>query len=300
MISKSEWNFTKVAGSYGLTEGPAWDGKILLFTEVPAGRILGYDPQSGETKVFRTGTNNANGLMFDREGGLYVCEGGGHCIAAYPRDGNRIVIAQQFKGNRFNSPNDLDIDNKGHIWFSDPRYPDTLGIYSGEANEKELDHDSVYRLVPASDGCWFTERMTYDTTKPNGILFSSDYKTLFVAESDHDNGVAELRAYPIQNNGTLGEHKVLHDFYPHRGIDGMCLDAEGSIVATAGWELSGPGGLIYVFSPQGDVLETHPTPCYRPTNCSWGDGDLQTLYVTSYCGGLYQARTPRKGRLLFP
>lgn len=300
MTSKSEWNFTKVAGPYGLTEGPAWDGKTLLFTEVPAGRILCYDPRSGETEVFRTGTNNANGLAFDRQGDLYVCEGGGHCIARYPRDGSRAVIAQRFEGNRLNSPNDLVVDQKGHIWFSDPRYTNTTGVYGREAAEKELDHDSVYQLLPQTDGTWSIKRMTYDTTRPNGILLSPDRSTLYVAQSDYGENVArELRAYPIQDGDTLGDYEVLHNFYPHRGIDGMCFDSEGNIVAVAGWEVSGPGGLIYVFNPEGRVLETHPTPCSRPTNCCWGDEDLQTLYLTSFCGGLYRARTPRKDRLLF-
>ena len=302
MTSESEWNFTKVAGPYGLTEGPAWDGKTLLFTEVPAGRILRYDPWSGATEIFRTRTNNTNGLMFYRRGELYACEGGGRCITRYSRDGSRAVIAQQFQSNRLNSPNDLAIDQKGHLWFSDPRYTNTtVGVYGREAAKMELDHESVHQLVPQTDGTWSIKRMTYDTTKPNGILLSPDCSTLYVAQSDYGENVArELRAYPIQDDDTLGEYEVLHNFYSHRGIDGMCFDSEGNILAVAGWEVSGPGGLIYVFSPQGRVLETHPTPCSRPTNCSWGDEDLQTLYVTSFCGGLYRARTPRKGRLLFP
>jgi gluconolactonase len=93
----------------------------------------------------------------------------------------------------------------------------------------------------------------------------------------------------------LGEHKVLHNFAPHRGIDGMCFDSEGNLIATAGWEVSGPGGMIYIFAPNGRVLETHPVPCDRPTNCTFGDADLKTLYVTSIDGQLLRARTDRMG-----
>ena len=120
-----------------------------------------------------------------------------------------------------------------------------------------------------------------------------------MAQSDFD-GQRELRAYPILDDDTLGDYELLHNFYPHRGIDGMCLDAEGNIVATAGWELSEPGGMIYIFNSKGRVLETHPTPCARPTNCTWGDEDLQTLYVTSVCGRVSEFALRTKGWLIFP
>ena len=165
----------------------------------------------------------------------------------------------------------------------------------------ELDHESVLRLDPQADGSWTVQRMTFDTTSPNGLLVSPDMKTLYVAQSKYGDGqLRELRAYPILDDGTLGEHEVLHNFYPHRGIDGMCLDSEGNIVATAGWEESGPGGMIYVFAPNGRVLETHPVPANRPTNCTFGGDDLSTLYVTSIDGQLMRAQTDRQGWLLYP
>jgi gluconolactonase len=164
----------------------------------------------------------------------------------------------------------------------------------------ELDHESVFRLDPQPDGRWTIERMTFDTTSPNGILVSPDMSTIYVAQSSSTDGARELRAYPIQADGTLGKYQVLHDFSPHRAIDGMCLDSDGNIIATAGWEQSGPGSMIYVFSPSGQVLETHPTPVARPTNCTFGDADLRTLYVTTGTGHLLRARTNRTGYLLYP
>ena len=138
--------------------------------------------------------------------------------------------------------------------------------------------------------------MTFDTTKPNGLLLSLDEKTLYVAQSHYGEGnKRELRAYPIRDDGTLGPYEVLHNFYPHRGIDGMTLDAEGNIIATAGWRQSGPGPMIYVFAPNGRVLETHPLPEDRPTNCTFGDEDLRTLYVTTAGGWVLRARTDRQG-----
>ena len=105
----------------------------------------------------------------------------------------------------------------------------------------------------------------------------------------------QLRAYPLKSDKTLGTPSILHDFGAHRGIDGMRLDVEGNIVATAGWELGGPGPMIYVFSPSGSVLETHTVPCKRPTNCAFGGDDLTTLYVTTIEGFLFRARTDKVG-----
>ena len=296
LATSAKWQFHQVAGPFGLTEGPAWDGKALLFTNIPNSRVLRYDPQSQRTGIYRQGTRLANGLMLDRQGRLFSCEAAGRCLARYHRDGTRTVIADSFEGKRLNSPNDLAIDSKGRIWFSDPDYSSHWAAIIGPA---ELDHKSIYRLEPRAEGSWAIRRMTYDTARPNGLLVTPDLKRLYVAESDF-NGDRHLRAYPILENDTLGPYSLLHDFAPHRGIDGMCLDLEGNIVAAAGWEKSGPGGMIYVFDPEGHVLEKHATPCQRPTNCSWGGADLQTLYLTSVCGRLYQIETDRTGWLLYP
>lgn len=291
------WQFEQLVPPIELTEGPAWDGSGLLFTNIPKSRILRWDPASRQLSEFRTGTNRCNGLMFDKAGQLYGCEGGypetpelGRRIVRYEPDGTVTVICDRYQGQRFNSPNDLAIDKLGRIWFTDPRYGEMR-------HDMELDHESVYRVDPLPNGGWAAPvRVTFDTTAPNGLLVSPDQQWLYVAQSKYGDGQKrELRAYPILQDGSLGEHKVLHNFAPHRGIDGMCFDSEGNLVATAGWEVSGPGGMIYVFAPNGRVLETHPVPCDRPTNCTFGDADLKTLYVTSIDGQLLRARTDRMG-----
>lgn len=287
------WNFEMVAGPFDFTEGPAWDGEAVLFTDIPNNRVMRYHPDSGECTEFRTGTNEANGLMFDKDGQLYACEGGGRRMVRYNSDGTTTVLAAKFEGTRLNSPNDLAFDKQGRLWFTDPRYGD-------RTDDLELDHQSVFRLHPQPDDTWTISRVTYDTTKPNGLLISPDGKWLYIAQSEYGEGnPRELRAYPINDNGTVGKYEVLHNFYPHRGIDGMCLDTEGNIIATAGWRESGPGPMIYVFAPNGRVLETHPIPSDRPTNCTFGDSDLQTLYVTAG-GCLFRTRTERKGYLTYP
>ena len=117
-----------------------------------------------------------------------------------------------------------------------------------------------------------------------------------MAEREGYRGVRELRAYPLQDDDTLGVYAVLHTFGQdtrvHRGIDGMCLDTDGNIIATAGWRAAGPGPMIYVFAPSGRVLETHPVPVDMPSNCTFGDADLSTLYVTTSGGHLFGCAIP--------
>ena len=296
------WQFELVDGPYGgVTEGPAWDGGGLLFTHIPSSRIMKFDPREAASTVYREGTNYANGLMFDPAGRLYACEGDARRVVRYEAGGEPTVLADGFEGMHFNVPNDLAVDPQGRVWFTDPFYEGAAGPWSEDRGHKELDHDSVYRLDPQSDGSWSTQRVTFDTTRPNGILFSLDYKTLYVAQSGRGpDEKRQLRAYPVNEDETLGEGLVLHDFGENRGVDGMCLDTTGNIIATAGWENGGPGPMIYVFSPQGDVLETHPVDAQRPTNCTFGDDDLKTLYVTSTEGHLFRAPTDRQGRLWYP
>jgi gluconolactonase len=290
------WHFEIVAGPFEFTEGPAWDGQALLFSDIPTSRILRFDPETSETSVYREGTHEGNGLMFDVTGELYGCQGGsgGRRVVRYEPDGTQTVVADRFEGKRLNSPNDLAFDRRGGLWFTDPRY-------GAHRADMELDHESVYCAGQTSTGHWLLRRMTWDTTRPNGLLISPDQKTLYVAQSEYGlDRKRELRAYPIQADGSLGAYTVLHNFYPHRGIDGMCLDAEGNIIATAGWQESGPGPMLYVFAPNGRVLETHPVPFDRPTNGTWGGRDLSTLYVTVATGHLLAVRTERRGHLVYP
>jgi gluconolactonase len=296
------WEFELLVDAYGgVAEGPAWDGSGLLFTQIHKCRIARWDPATKECTVFRENTNYANGLMFDPEGRLYACGGGSRSMVRFEPDGSTTTLIDSYEGKKLNLPNDLAIDLQGRIWFTDPWYEGAAGEWSKTQDLKELDHDSVYRLDPQTGGSWAITRVTFDTTRPNGLLFSLDHSVLYIAQSGRlAEEKRELRAYAVQPDGSLAEPELLHDFGEHRGIDGMVLDTEGNIIATAGSTDSGPGPMIYVFSPSGEVLERHPVPCHKPTNCSFGDTDLRTLYVTSIDGHLFSARTPRKGRLLFP
>jgi gluconolactonase len=304
-MRESLWQFEVLDPAYGkVSEGPAWDGSGLLFTRIQQSRIMRFDPATRSVSVWREHTNCANGLTFDAAGRLYGCEGGEQIdarrVVRYDDGGGCAVLADSFEGKRLNIPNDIVVHPDGSVWFTDPYYEGAAGPWSFDRANKELDHDSVYRLDPRPDGSYSIHRVTFDTTRPNGLLFSLDYKTLYVAQSGREKDeFRQLRAYPVREDRSLGQMTVLHDFGEHRGIDGMRIETEGRIIATAGWELGGPGPSIYVFSPSGEVLARHPTPCTRPTNCAFGDDDLKTLYVTTIEGYLLRTRTEFTGRPLY-
>jgi gluconolactonase len=298
------WKFELLMKPEGelITEGPVWTGEEVLFTHIRRSRILRYDHRSGGISEWRSGTNRTNGLCFDAHGRLFGCCSGGRSIVRFDADGKNTVIADKLDGKRLNTPNDLAIDRQGRIWFTNP-------INDGnwdKSEVKELDHQSVLCAIPQGDGSYSVKRVTLDTTQPNGILVSPDQRTLYVAESGYARGRnRELRAYPIQDDGTLGAYDTLFTWGEdarglHRGIDGMCLDAEGNIIATNGWEVSGPGPMLTVFSPTGRVLETHPIACNRPTNVCFGGSDMTTVFVTSTNGHFFRAKTDRVGWAMYP
>lgn len=299
-----EWRFQLVARPYGgVTEGPIWDGEAVYFTHIPTSRIMRYDPGSGGISEWRGGTNHTNGLAHDTQGRLYGCCSGGRSIVRFEPDGTTTTVADRVNGQKLNTPNDLAIDHQGRIWFTNPWNVGNID----PAEVEELDNRSVLRADPQPDGSYTVARVTFDTTMPNGVLVSPDDSTLYVAESNSaDIGLdRELRAYPINTDGSLGPYNTLHTFGKdrdavHRGIDGMCFDVDGNIIATAGWPDGGPGPMIYVFSPTGRVLETHRAPARMPTNCCFGGPDRTTLYVTSTEGHFFRAETDRVGWAMYP
>lgn len=306
------WEFEVIAGPYsGPTDGPVWNGEGLLFTQLamPANsaenRILRYDPRSGEVTDFRRWTNRTAGLAFSADGILYGCQSAGRRLVRFNADGTTTALAHKLGGLYHNQPKDMAVDQQGRIWFTDPH--GNLREAANPQIKDKLDHASVLRMHAPPHQDAPISRMTYDTDAPNALLLSRDGRTLYVAESSEEiQGKRELRAYPILEDDTLGAYSLLHVFGAddngvHRGVSGMCLDNEGNILACAGWNRSGPGPMIYVFSPQGRVLETHPLPDGTPTNCAFGDASLGTLFVTTSEGLLYRVRnSQRRGWSLYP
>ena len=278
----------KLAGGLGFGEGPAWhpDG-YLLFEDVTNNRTLKLEA-SGQVSVFREATDGANGLAFDTEGRLVACEGNasgrGRRLVRIEKDGRLTVLAERYQGKRLNSPNDLAIDRRGRIYFTDPRY--------GKRENLELEREAVYRWDPGGT----LTRVVDSLTRPNGILVSADGKTLYVAENASPRGTVQLWAFDLDGRGGARRGRVLYDFGGGRGIDGMTLDSEGRLWATAGTrEKAG----IYVFLPDAKRrtarLVTVIPMTEDPTNCTFGGPERDVLYVTT-TSSLYRIRTTVRGR----
>lgn len=263
------------------TEGPAWGPDNRLYFSDIGNRILQFNPADKTTKDYRNPSGRSNGLEFDLQGNLIAAEGantgGNRRISITLKDGSIKEVASKFEGKRFNSPNDLVIDSRGNIYFTDPRY---VG-----SETRELDHESVFMIDPKGK----VSIATRDAKKPNGICISPDGKTLFLAEND-PSGNRHLLSFAIHADGMLHSKKVLHDFGKGRGIDGMCVDNKGNVFATAG---SGPKGGIYVFSTNGKVMDFVQTP-EDPSNCCFGGKGSKTLYITAG-KSLYRIETTSTG-----
>ena len=288
------WKFELVAGPYtGMTGGLAWDGEAMLFSAVTEERILRFDPANGKTAEFRRFTGRTNGIGFSRDREMYGCQEGGRRIIEFLPDGSATPTGNKLDGKFHNHPCDLSIDARGRIWFSDPHH--NTPPY-GPQIFPLLDHASVLRIERAHKQEWHITRVTFDTVAPRAVLVSADEKTLYVAEGEVGRGgPRELRAYPIHDDASVGSYTVMHTFGSdhrgeQRGVEGMCLDSDGNIVACGGWSRNGPGPLIYVFSPTGVVLETHALPADLPVRCAFGDADLGSLYLTTGGGELYRAK----------
>jgi gluconolactonase len=281
-----DWTFELVAGPYdGLVDAPVWDGEGLLFSLVEAGRILRYVPGTGEVAEVRAYASRIRAMAFDADGNLYGCQSGSRRIVRFNRDGSATPMVAQLDGKFHNYPDDLAIDREGRIWFSDPIDP----IVIGGAAYPNLDHASVLRLDRPVGGISPMRRMTFDTTAPRGVCISPDGQTLYLAENNpQPDGNRELRAYPIRADGTLGAYAVVYRFATGPGVDGLCLDSRGNLLACAGEPATGADAVITVIAPDGTGLKTHPVPGARATNCALGDAGLTSLYVTTADGHLYR------------
>jgi gluconolactonase len=284
------WNFELVAGPYkGRTGGLAWDGSAMLFSAVAEERILRFDPAAGKSDAFRKYTGRTNGIATAADGAVFGAQEGGRRVVHFLKDGSTAPTEDLLGGRHHNQPTDVIVDRRGRVWIADA-YNGTPPY--GPPVYPFLEHASVLRLERERRRAWKLKRVTHDTRGPRSVLLSEDEKTLYVADGDAERGdQCRLCAYPVKLNGSVGPCRVLLEFAPaERGIEGMCLDSEGNIIACAGWKKSGLGPMIYVLSASGTVLETHTTPADLPMRCAFGDAGLTSLYLTAGDGGLYRAR----------
>lgn len=290
------WNFERVAGPFnGRTGGLAWDGRSMLVSAVVEERVLRFDPETGTAENFRRWTGRVNGIAIAADGSVYGAQEGGRRVVRFMTDGSTEPVTEFLDGRRHNQPTDVALDSKGRLWIADaynsqPPY--------GPPTAPFLDHASVLRNERIGKGLYRLTRMTYDTVGPRAVLLSADERTLYVADGDIERGdVCQLLAYRMSEQGNLGPATSLLTFTAaDRGIEGMCLDSEGDIVACAGWKRGGAGPMLYRISPSGTILESHPAPADMPMRCAFGDIGLGSLYVTTASGELYRTRdTGRRG-----
>jgi gluconolactonase len=289
------WKFELVAGPFqGRTGGLAWNGKEMLFSAVQEERIYKYDPASGKVSDFRKYTGRVNGIAVGPNGSVFGAQEGGRRVIEFKPDGSTAPTNDLLDGQHHNQPTDIAVDGKGRVWFADafnatPPYGPPVYPFP--------DHASVLRLERKGSE-WTLKRVTTDTQNARAIALSPDEKTLYVAEGDPERpGKRELRAYPVNDDGSVGKPKVLHAFgASERGIEGICVDSEGSVIAAGGSSKGGAGAMIYVFSPSGELAEKQPAPADAPARIAFGDADFGSLYLTTDGGHLYRAKgVGRKG-----
>lgn len=280
-----------------LTEGPTVDrdGNVF-FTEMRSERIFKLTPSTGDLTVFREKSHAANGMVFDREGRLVVCEG------ASGSDGPRItrtdmktgaveVLATGYQGMPFRGTNDVTIDGQGRLYITEP---------AGSAVYRLDGPNQVTKILGAPQ-----------LERPNGIQVAPDDRTLYVIESGNaPTGPRMIRAFELKPDGSAGAGRVLYDF-PGRSADGMSVDTQGNLYVSAGLNaLVPPGAMpaarvwtdaalktkagVYVISPSGKLLKFIPIGEDVITNNAFGGPDMKTLYVTAG-RTLFQVRTDVPG-----
>jgi gluconolactonase len=271
----------KIADDLMWSEGPLWDAKTqsLLFSDIPRNVIMQWSADKGVSRFLeRSGYTGAapftgkepgsNGLTFDPHGRLTLCQHGDRRISRREADGSMAPVATSYNGKKLNSPNDLVFDDQGALYFTDPPFG-LPGTFTDPG--KELAFNAVFRV--AKDG-----KITAVATEleaPNGLGFSPDYKTLYVANARANSPI--WKAYAVQADGSLDKGRVFADssalYKQGDGVpDGLKVDVHGNVFAT------GPGGVL-VYAPDGTLLGRVLTGV--PTaNVAFGENG-STLFITA-------------------
>lgn len=264
----------------------ALDGSVF-FSDIANNRILRFDTKDKNYSVWRSPSGRANGIQFDKDGDLIVCEGN----EMGPNDGGRRItrvniktsdseiLTDIFEGRKYNAPNDLTIRSNGQIFFTDPCY--------GDRSYMELDQESVYRLDV--DGRVTRLITQLEIQRPNGIALSPDEKILYVVDSSNAvGGNRKIWAFDLSDNGEVSNQRLVFDFAPGRGGDGMEVARDGDLYIAAGInKLRGshetgdnPAG-VYIITPEGKLKDRILIPEDLVTNVAFAGEDFETLYITA-------------------
>lgn len=259
--------FEKIAGDCLFTEGPLWHPRerYLLWSDMPGDHLRRWSAQDGVT-TFRKPCHKSNGLTWDREGRLLVCEHGSSQVTRTERDGRSTTLASHYEGKELNSPNDLVCGADGAIYFSDPPYG--RAEYYGVPRPRQLAFQGVYKVGP---GPRSPVLLVDDFDRPNGLCFSLDGRRLFI----NDTARQHIRVFDVAAGGGLTGGAVWAETKGegNGAPDGMKLDSAGNLYCT------GPGG-IHVFAPDATALGVIRVPEHA-ANMAFGDDDLRSLYITA-------------------
>ncbi|HZA86401.1 MAG TPA: SMP-30/gluconolactonase/LRE family protein [Acidimicrobiales bacterium] len=279
----------RLGTGFTFTEGPLWhpDG-YLLFSDMPGDVRRRWDEESGVTEVANP-SNKGNGMTWDLDGRLLVCEHVTSSLVRMNPDGTgsgREALATHYDGRELNSPNDVIVKSDGSIYFTDPTYGRMPGF--GLEREQELDFQGVYRL-PAGGG--ELELVVDDFAQPNGLCFTADESLLYINDTDR----AHIRVFEVGSDGSLSGGDVLADgigtgeLESGELVDGMKLDEPGNIWVT------GPKG-VWVFSPDGEHLGVLEVP-ENVGNLNWGGPDWNWLFIPASTS-VYRVQTKVSGNRL--
>jgi gluconolactonase len=284
-LSFAQQSAPKNHGSVGAGEGPAADRNGNLYFTA-GNRITKRDP-SGKIAVFREPSGGANGLIFDFEGRLIVCESENRRVTRIESNGQTTVLTDRYESKKYNSPNDLSIDSKGRIYFSDPRYGprDTMEMRDDRGGFFE----GVYRIDAPGK---VSRVIGHEVERANGVFVSPGDKYLYVADNNNNvvGGARKLWRFTLRSDGSIvpDTRKLIFDWQDGRGPDGLKMDRQGRLYVAAGRNQPNKfesadkfKGGVYVLSPEGKLLRFIPIPKDEVTNCAFGGPDRKTLFITS-------------------
>ncbi|MGI8990558.1 MAG: SMP-30/gluconolactonase/LRE family protein [Bryobacteraceae bacterium] len=270
----------------GAREGPSWDPASSALYYVGGNRVM-RRTMDGKVEVFRDNAPGANGSLVDPQGRVLVCEAGGRRVTRMEKDGSLTILADNYEGKKLNSPNDLSMDSKGRVYFTDPRY--------GRMDDMEMKDEAgtpieaVYRIDAPGKIARLT---THEVERPNGIFVSAGDRYLYIADNYNNRigGARKIYRFDLKPDGAIvpDSRKTIFDWKNGRGPDGFRMDQKGRFYVAAGLNKASEfettdefKGGIYILSREGKLIEFVPFPKDETTNCAFGGPDLKTLFATA-------------------
>lgn len=265
----SDIHVEKVASGLHYTDGPAWSAEgFLLFSDTVTDKLEKFTPGKGLTE-FASRAGGASGNAYDDQGRLYTCEFRERRVTRTAKNGKVDVVAARFEGKRLNAPSDIVVRRDGNVYFTDPAFGD-------QQDARELDFNGIFRITPRGE----VEAVARWRSRPNGVALAPNGRTLYVSDAD----ARSVHAFDLDRGGAASNDRVMIARVP--GVPaGLSTDEKGDLFVA--------GRKVYVYSPKGDLLRDISF-AETPSGVTFGDADLQSLYVTARAA-VYRVRLNVKG-----